>query len=149
MGMIKLPDESIEFFSSNYREIFQSGELAEGKWNVRVANWVRSYTSASYALAVSSNGAGLFTLLVILKHYRSKKRIFLQSNTMYGVRTIAISSGLELCGYVECNLDYLMPTHEQVSDFVDCLDKPEECVFLLTHIGGVGESRYRAHSRSM
>jgi len=55
---------------------------------------------------------------------------------MYGVRTIAISSGLELCGYVDCDLDYLMPTHEQVSDFIACLDKPEECVFLLTHIGG-------------
>jgi dTDP-4-amino-4,6-dideoxygalactose transaminase len=55
---------------------------------------------------------------------------------MYGVRTIAISSGLELCGYVDCGLDYLMPTYQQISDYIDHLDKPEECVFLLTHIGG-------------
>jgi len=136
MGMIKLPEQAVNFFSNNYNEIFQSGELAEGKWNAQVADWICSYTSIPHALAVNSNGAGLFTILRILKQYRGKKRIFLQGNTMYGVRTIAISSGLELCGYADCSLDYLMPTFEKVSDFVSILDKPEECVFLLTHIGG-------------
>ena len=42
---------------------------------------------------------------------------------MYGVRTIAISSGLELCGYVDCSLDYLMPTYDQVKDYVDQFNK--------------------------
>ena len=134
--MIKLPKESIEFFEQNYKQIFSSGELAEGKWNDTVANWTCEYTGASHALAVNSNGTGLLALLRILKQYRSKKKIFLQSNTMYGVRTIAISSGLELCGYVDCTLDYLMPTYDQVKDYVDRFDKPEEYVFLLTHIGG-------------
>ena len=134
--MIKLPNESIKFFEDNYKQIFSSGELAEGKWNDAVANWACKYTGAVNALAVNSNGTGLFALLRILKQYRSKKKIFLQSNTMYGVRTIAISSGLELRGYVDCSLDYLMPTYNQVKDYVDRLDKPEECVFLLTHIGG-------------
>jgi len=136
MGMIKLPKKSRNFFSKNYNEIFQSGDLAEGKWNDKVSIWLCSYTSAKYALAVNSNGSGLFTLLQILKKYRCKKRIFLQSNTMYGVRSIAISSGLDLCGYVDCSLDYLMPTYDQVEDFINNLDNPEECVFLLTHIGG-------------
>ena len=134
--MIQLPEESIQFFTENYNQIFQSGELAEGKWNNNVADWACAYTAAPYALAVNSNGAGLFLLLRILKQYHSKKRIFLQSNTMYGVRTIAISSGLELCGYVDCSLDYLMPTYQQISNYIDYLDNPEECVFLLTHIGG-------------
>ncbi|MDC0083799.1 DegT/DnrJ/EryC1/StrS aminotransferase family protein [Oceanospirillaceae bacterium] len=134
--MIKLPKESIELFEQNYKQIFSSGELAEGKWNDAVADWACEYTGATHALAVNSNGAGLHALLVVLKHYRSKKKIFLQSNTMYGVRTIAISSGLELCGYVDCSLDYLMPTYDQVKDYVDQFDKPEEYVFLVTHIGG-------------
>lgn len=134
--MIKLPNESIEFFEKNYKEIFSSGELAEGKWGNAVADWACEFTEAKHALAVNSNGTGLFALLRILKQYRSKKKIFLQSNTMYGVRTIAISSGLELCGYVDCSLDYLMPTFDQVKDYVDRFDKPEEYVFLLTHIGG-------------
>ena len=55
---------------------------------------------------------------------------------MYGVRTMSITSGLDLIGYVDCSVDYLMPTYDQVFDFISLLDKPEECVFLLTHIGG-------------
>ena len=136
MGMIKFTQASIEFFRDNQGEIFETGNLAEGKWNQSVADWACTYTGSKYSLAVNSNGAGLFLLLRILKEYRGKKRIFIQSNTMYGVRTIAITSGLQLCGYVDCNLDYLMPDYDQVVDFVSLLDKPEECVFLLTHIGG-------------
>jgi len=136
MGMIKLPAASQLHFDTHYQEIFSSGNLAEGKWNKAVAEWGCSYTSASYGLAVSSNGAGIFAILNVLKHYRNKKRIFLQSNTMYGVRTMSITSGLDLIGYVDCSVDYLMPTYDQVFDFISLLDKPEECVFLLTHIGG-------------
>ena len=136
MGMIKLPAASQLHFDTHYKEIFASGNLAEGKWNKAVAEWGCSYTSASYGLAVNSNGAGIFAILNVLKHYRNKKRIFLQSNTMYGVRTMSITSGLDLIGYVDCSVDYLMPTYDQVFDFISLLDKPEECVFLLTHIGG-------------
>ena len=136
MGMIKLPKKSIDFFKNNYLEIFESGNLAEGNWNKKVASWTCNYTSAKFALAVNSNGSGVFAILNVLKHYREKTKVFLQSNTMYGVKTMAISSGLELCGYVDCSIDYLMPKYEQVSEFIDTLDKPSECVFLLTHIGG-------------
>ena len=55
---------------------------------------------------------------------------------MYGVKTIALSSGLELCGYVDCSLDYIMPTYNQVADFIKKLENPSECVFMITHIGG-------------
>ena len=136
MGMIKLPQASLEFFRENQEEIFSSGNLAEGKWNIAVAELTCNYTNSEHALAVNSNGSGIYTLLRLLKEYRGKKKIFLQSNTMYGVRTISITSGLNLCGYVDCTLDYLMPTYKQVEDFISMLDKPEESVFLLTHIGG-------------
>ena len=136
MGMIKLPKKSVSFFEDHYSEIFESGNLAEGQWISKVATWATEYTRAPYAHAVNSNGAGIFSILNILSRYFKKRRIFLQSNTMYGVRTMSITSGLELCGYVDCDLDYLMPTYGQVVDFVSRLDKPSECVFLLTHIGG-------------
>jgi perosamine synthetase len=136
MGIIKLPKKSIEFFNKNYSNIFDSGNLAEGDWSKKVAQWACNYTSANYSLAVNSNGSGMYAILRLWKQYKQKKRIFLQSNTMYGVKTIAISSGLEMCGFVDCSLDYLMPTYEQVCDFVNHLHNPEECVFLLTHIGG-------------
>ena len=111
MGMIKLPNQSKNFFNENYLNIFESGNLAEGEWNRKVAEWACKYTSSDYALAVNSNGSGIYAILRLLKEYRFKKKIFLQSNTMYGVKTIAISSGLDLCGYVDCSLDYLMPTY--------------------------------------
>ena len=136
MGMIKLPEQSVSFYEDHYSEIFKSGNLAEGQWISKVANWATEYTLAPYSHAVNSNGAGIFSILNILVRYFKKRRIFLQSNTMYGVRTMSITSGLELCGYVDCDLDYLMPTYEQVVNFVSRLDKPCECVFLLTHIGG-------------
>lgn len=136
MGMIKIPKESISHFFDNVREIFDTGNLAEGQWNEKVAQQVCDYTGAPYALATNSNGAGIFTLLKLLHRYRGKKRIFLQSNTMYGVRTISNSSGLAFCGYVDCSLEYLMPTFEQVVNFTRQIEKPNECVFLLTHIGG-------------
>jgi len=136
MGMIKLPKESIIFFKNHYLDIFDSGNLAEGDWNKKVASWACEYTSAQYALAVNSNGSGLFAILNILKQYKSKKKVFLQSNTMYGVQTMAVASGLELCGHVDCSLDHLMPSYAQVEDFINNLDSPNECVFLLTHIGG-------------
>jgi perosamine synthetase len=136
MGMIKIPKKSIDYFTENYKEIFKSGALAEGKWNEQVAIWASDYTRAPHALTVNSNGSGIFMILSLLKQYRAKKKIFLQSNTMYGVKTMAISSGLELTGYVDCNLDYLMPTFEQVAEFISKLKAPEEYVFLITHIGG-------------
>ena len=134
--MIKLPKRAIEKFTNNYLDIFDSGNLAEGKWNKGVGEYAKNYTSAAYALPVSSNGAGLYAILNILKRYRNYKRVFLQSNTMYGVMTIANSSGLELCGYVNCSLDTLMPSYEDVRSFVKLLKNPSDSVFLLTHIGG-------------
>ena len=54
--MIQLPKESIEFFENNYKQIFSSGELAEGKWNSAVADWTCEFTGAAHSLAVNSNG---------------------------------------------------------------------------------------------
>jgi perosamine synthetase len=136
MGMIKLPKKSIDFFNNNYQNIFDSGNLAEGDWGEKVAKWACEYSNSKFSIAVNSNGSGIFAILNILKQYRGKKRIFLQSNTMYGVKTMAVSSGLDICGYVNCSLDYLMPNYSQVEEFINTLDDPSECVFLLTHIGG-------------
>lgn len=136
MGMIKLPDASIKHFDENYKEIFSSGSLAEGQWNKKVGEWACSFTSSPHALAVNSNGAGILAILNVLKTFRGKKTIFLQSNTMYGVKTMSLTSGLDLIGFVDCTLDYLMPTYDQVESFIDSINHPEESVFLITHIGG-------------
>ena len=62
MGMIKLPEQSISFFEKNYLEIFNSGNLAEGKWISEVSSWASDYTGAPFAHTVNSNGAGIVSI---------------------------------------------------------------------------------------
>ena len=137
MGMIKIPNAAILKFEKNYPEIFSTGNLAESKWNKELSFFFKNYTSSKYAMPFSSNGSGLLSILMLLKKHRGYKRIFIQSNTMYGVKTIASTSGLELFGYVPCSLPTLMPTADQVSKFIDNISNPKECVFMITHIGGI------------
>jgi dTDP-4-amino-4,6-dideoxygalactose transaminase len=137
MGMIKIPEQAIVKFEENYKEIFDTGNLAEGKWNKELSKFFTHYTGAKFAMPFSSNGSGLLTILLLLKKHRGYKRIFIQSNTMYGVKTIAISSGLDFIGCVPCSIPSLMPTADQVSVFLDSIGNTSDCVFLLSHIGGI------------
>lgn len=137
MGMIKLPHAAIAKFESNYPDIFSSGNLAEGKWNATLSHLFESYTSAKYASAFCSNGSGLLAILSLLKRYRGYEAVFIQSNTMYGVKTIAVTSGLKFIGSVSCSIPTLMPTVDQVKTFIEKLEHPNKSVFLITHIGGI------------
>ena len=136
MGMIKLPEQSINFFNKNYNSIFESGNLAEGPWNKEICNWTNNYTSAKFSEVFNSNGSGIFSILSVLKRYRGKTDFLIQSNTMYGVKVMGNASGLNFLGAVPCSLDSLMPKTKQVLDFVSTLQNPHNAVFLLTHIGG-------------
>lgn len=137
MGMIKIPQAAQRKFDANYRGIFESGNLAEGRWNQALADYVRAYTSSAAAVPFCSNGAGVLAILVLLKRFRGYKRVFIQSNTMYGVKTMAVTSGLEYVGAVPCSASTLMPTAEAVSKFLESTPEPEQCVFLTSHIGGI------------
>ncbi|MDC3116597.1 DegT/DnrJ/EryC1/StrS family aminotransferase [Alphaproteobacteria bacterium] len=137
MGMIKIPEISIRKFEENYKNIFQSGGLAEGLWNKKLENYFENYSKVKKAIAFSSNGSGLLAILISLKRYRGYKNIFIQSNTMYGVKTIAISSGLNYLGAVSCSIPSLMPKFDQVKDFIHNLEEPKKTVFMLSHIGGI------------
>ena len=134
--MIKLPIEAIKFFNENISQVFETGSLAEGPWNKKVEEYIIDYTNAKSAIASSSNGSGLLAVLQCLKYQRGYADIFLQSNTMYGMKTLAKSSGLNLIGFVPCSLNTLMPSIEQVKEFIKTIQHPEKSVFLLTHIGG-------------
>jgi len=136
MAMIKLPKKSINYFNRHYLEIFDSGALAEGDWIKKISDWTRSYTSASYAEAFNSNGAGIFAIMSVLKKFYGKTHYFIQANTMYGVRAMSEASGLKSAGAVDCRLSTLMPSASDVSGFLQSLEAPAQTVFLLTHIGG-------------
>lgn len=137
MGMIKVPQAAVDKFNNNVSEIFSTGNLAEGKWNTRLSDFFKNYAHAQCAVPFSSNGSGLLAILILLKRYRNYDKVFIQSNTMYGVKTIAITSGLNYIGAVPCSLPSLMPTLAQVSEFISRLDDPKRTVFLMSHIGGI------------
>ncbi len=136
MGMIKLPQKSIKFFEKNFNLIFESGNLAEGPWNKEICAWATNYTGASFSEVFNSNGSGIFSILSVLMKFRGKTDFFIQSNTMYGVKAMGNASGLNFLGSVPCSFETLMPSVEQVLDFLQNLKNPNSSVFLLTHIGG-------------
>jgi dTDP-4-amino-4,6-dideoxygalactose transaminase len=135
--MIKIPRAAIAKFEANYPEIFETGNLAEGKWNKALARFAAQYTGVKHAVPFSSNGSGTLAVLMLLKRHRGYKRVFIQSNTMYGVKTTSVSSGLDLIGTVPCTVTHLMPTAPQLKEFLRTVSNPSDCVFLMTHIGGV------------
>lgn len=139
MGMIKLPEQSIRFYKENIDEIFQSGFLAEGNWNKKISEYVSRMTGAKVSVPSNSNGAGIVALLSIYRHYFNRSRILLQSNTMYGVKTMGPTVGYTIDGFVNCCLDTLMPTLEDVKKVFRNYSSKEksQIIFLLTHIGGI------------
>lgn len=139
MGMIKLPKESIEFYKNHIDEIFDSGFLAEGKWNKELADFVRVMTGSKKAVPTSSNGSGIVALLSIYRYYFKRTKVLIQSNTMYGVKTMVPAGGCELGGFIKCRLESLMPAFEDVKAAIDNYPKEErsKLIILLSHIGGI------------
>ena len=75
MGMIKLPNESIDFFKANQDQIFESGALAEGSWNNQVQDWICQYTNSTSSLSTSSNGTGLLGARVSAVYRRGPRKL--------------------------------------------------------------------------
>ena len=127
-----------KLFNKNVNSIFKSGNLAENYWNDSLRNLVNKITGSKGSEIFCSNGAGLFTVLQIYKEYYGRKEILIQNNTMYGMYTMAISSGLKLKGYIDCNLETLMPSYD---NFIDALNKSkinnDKLVVMLSHMGGI------------
>lgn len=137
MGMIQIPEKAIAFFKENLDAIFESGALAEGNWNKKVAEHVCNYTSARNATVTSSNGSGMVALLQIYNRYFNRKKVLLQSNTMYGVKTMVRSGNCDLIGYINCSIKTLMPTFHDVKNAIEFVSDTEDLIILLTHIGGL------------
>ena len=137
MGTIKLPKNSIDFFKNNQNKIFDSGDLAEGPWNELLSEKIKSICGVKNAICVNSNGSGLVALLLIYKEYYGKTNVMIQSNTMYGVKTITKTAGYNLVDIIDCHLETLMPTFEDLKKAVDNYKgEINQLVILLSDIGG-------------
>ena len=138
MGTIKLPEKSIKFFKEKQNEIFDSGKLAEGPWNEKLSQEVKAISNAKYAVSVNSNGSGLVALLLIYKEYYGRTDIMIQSNTMYGVKTMTKTAGYNLSDIINCRIETLMPSFEDIKISVNNFNKPtDKLVIMLSDIGGI------------
>ena len=138
MGTIKLPNNSVEFFKNNQNKIFESGNLAEGPWNEQLSEKIKSICNVKNAICVNSNGSGLVALLLIYKEYYGRTDVMIQSNTMYGVKTMTKTAGYNLVDFIDCSLETLMPTFEDLKKAVsNYKGKITQLVILLSDIGGI------------
>ena len=138
MGTIKLPNNSVEFFKNNQNKIFESGNLAEGPWNDQLAKKIKSIVKTKNAVCVNSNGSGLVSLLLIYKEYYGRSDVMIQSNTMYGVKTITKTAGYNLVGIIDCQLETLMPSFHDIKNTVNNYNREtKNLVIMLSDIGGI------------
>ena len=138
MSLIKIPNKSIEFFKNNQDEIFKSGNLAEGPWNEKLSEKVKYISGSQYAVSVNSNGSGLVAILLIFKTYFGREDVMIQSNTMYGVKTIVGTAGYNIIDYINCNLKTLMPSYDDVKRSIENYKKDKnKLVVMLSDIGGI------------
>jgi len=138
MGTIKLPKNSIDFFKKNQNQIFESGNLAEGPWNDQLSEKIKSICNIKNAICVNSNGSGLVALLLIYKEYYGRTDVMIQSNTMYGVKTMTKTAGYNLVDFIDCQLETLMPNFNDVKKAVDHYKgEIKKLVILLSDIGGI------------
>jgi len=138
MSLIKIPNKSIEFFKNNQDEIFKSGNLAEGPWNKKLSEKVKQISGSQYSVSVNSNGSGLVAILLIFKTYFGREDVMIQSNTMYGVKTIVGTAGYNLIDYINCNLNTLMPSFEDIKNSIEGYKKDRnKLVVMLSDIGGI------------
>ena len=138
MSMIKLPKNSIEFFKSNQDKIFESGNLAEGPWNDQLSKKIKSITNSKNAICVNSNGSGLVALLLIYKEYYGRTDVIIQSNTMYGVKTMTKTAGYNLVDIIDCQLETLMPSFNDLKKTINNYKgEAKKLVIMLSDIGGI------------
>jgi len=138
MVTIKLPKNSIDFFKKNQNKIFESGNLSEGPWNEQLSEKIKSICNVKNAICVNSNGSGLVALLLIYKEYYGRSNVMIQSNTMYGVKTITKTAGYNLVNFIDCQLETLMPSFDNLKKEVDNYKGDfKKLVILLSDIGGI------------
>ena len=138
MSTIKLPKNSINFFKNNQNKIFESGNLSEGPWNEQLSQKIKSICNVKEAVCVNSNGSGLVALLLIYKEYYGRTDVMIQSNTMYGVKTITKTAGYNLINFIDCQLETLMPNFDDLKRAVDNhKGELNQLVILLSDMGGI------------
>ena len=138
MSLVKLPKKSVEFFKKNQDEILNSGNLVEGAWNKTLNEKIKEISGVKNAVCINSNGSGLVAILLIFKTYFGREDVMIQSNTMYGVKTMVGTAGLNLVDFINCQIETLMPNYQDVVNAIKNYKRDKnKLVIMLSDIGGI------------
>ena len=138
MSLVKLPKKSLEFFKKNQDEILNSGNLVEGAWNKTLNEKIKEISGVKNAVCINSNGSGLVAILLIFKTYFGREDVMIQSNTMYGVKTMVGTAGLNLVDFINCQIETLMPNYQDVVNAIKNYKRDKnKLVIMLSDIGGI------------
>ena len=138
MGLIKLSKKSVAFFKDNQDKIFKTGKLAEGPWNDQLSKKIKKIANVKNAIPVNSNGSGLVALLLIYKEYYGRSNIMIQSNTMYGVKTMTKTAGYNLVDIIDCRIETLMPSYNDLKKaLANYKEETSKLLIMLSDIGGI------------
>ena len=138
MSLVKLPKKSVEFFKKNQDEILNSGNLVEGAWNKTLNEKIKEISGVKNAVCINSNGSGLVAILLIFKTYFGRDDVMIQSNTMYGVKTMVGTAGLNLVDFINCQIETLMPNYQDVVNAIKNYKRDKnKLVIMLSDIGGI------------
>ena len=138
MSLVKLPKKSLEFFKKNQDKILNSGNLVEGAWNKTLNEKIKEISGVKNAVCINSNGSGLVAILLIFKTYFGREDVMIQSNTMYGVKTMVGTAGLNLVDFINCQIETLMPNYQDVVNAIKNYKRDKnKLVIMLSDIGGI------------
>lgn len=135
---IYLPKAVIQKYAEQVVPVLESGNIAEGDCRKAVESKVRDLFKDQEILTtlVSSNGTGLLAVLFYLKETQGVTDVIIQSNTMYGIKSIVNTAGLTPHVLPAPNL---VMDDQALAEFLhDQTEEPSDKKFavMYSHIGG-------------
>lgn len=132
---ITLPYGLKNEFDRLARGVLDSGNLAEGE--IRKSIEDRFSNNSCKSILLNSCGSGIFSALMYYKVVYGKSIALVQSNTFYGVSSIARLAGYKVI-IVPCN--GLTMNFDSLVEILNNMDKAYDVVVIYSHIGGANHT---------
>lgn len=130
---ITLPENVVRDYTTKVADVLRSGAIAEGPCRGQVESKISALftTQQVKSILTSSNGTGLFASLQFYKT-QGFTHVIVQSNTMYGIKTIVNTAGMTPVVIASPNL---VMDHVDLAEYLD-VNPDTKFVVLYSHIGG-------------
>lgn len=133
MKIISFPPELIDKLLGGFREILESGQVAEGPY---LKGKAEEFVPGKLSVPVASGGCGIFALLAYHKFVHGKTHVVIQSNTMRALYTVPKLLGMEVVVADSSFEDYLAMNPASLKRQVEEAGLEDKAVVVYSVIGG-------------